>query len=242
MLPLFFAESITRDEFLTVEGDEAHHAIKVVRIEVGEELLLVDGTGLWAQGRVHAIDKKFFTLEVRNRGEAPEPQQQIIVIQALMKSDHAKQAIELLTVAGADRIIPWQSERSIAKWQSDLGGKWRATAIAACKQSRRIRLPIIENPITTHEIVSRFSKHNNLLVLHEGACQKMSELKEELHPGPIVIVVGAEGGISDDELELFANSGAKVLLLGDPDFTLVFRSAHAGFAAISALSALIGRW
>jgi 16S rRNA (uracil1498-N3)-methyltransferase len=159
-------------------------------------------------------------------------------VQALMKSERAKEAIELLTVVGATRIIPWQAARSVAKWQEDLGEKWLATSIAAAKQSRRLTLPEIEDPITTDHIAKRFGKSANLLVLHESATIKISETIKELKSGPIVLVVGPEGGLTGDELGELSGAGGTVVLLGSQ----VFRTAHAGFAALSAISALTGRW
>jgi len=238
MLTLFFVPELGTGSQVEVGGDEAHHAIKVLRIEIGEELMLSDGSGAWVRGTVSAIAKQTFILEVVDRGIQVPAQPELIVIQALMKSDRAKEAIELLTVAGASTIIPWQSARSIAKWQDDLGEKWLTTSITAAKQSRRLILPIIEGPITTAQIVKRYAGTANLIVLHEGATTKISEVATKLIDGPVVLVVGPEGGLTGEELGDFGGAGGIVTKLGDE----VFRSAHAGFAALSAISALTGRW
>ena len=238
MLTLFFVPDLGTDSIVHVEGDEAHHAIKVVRIKIGEELLLADGGGAWVRGNVESISKKSFTVTVVERGFASDIAPDLIVVQAMMKSDRAKEAIELLTVAGVTRIIPWQAARSIAKWQDDLGEKWVSTSIAAAKQSRRFNLPEIESPITTAHIAKRFGKSANLFVLHESATIKLSDAAKSLKPGPIVFVIGPEGGLTSDELGQLASAGGTVVLLGNE----IFRSAHAGFAALSAISALTGRW
>ena len=238
MLTLFFVPNLGLESTVLVGGDEAHHAIKVVRIEIGEELLLADGSGAWVRGKVSEISKKSFSLDVLERGIEEPQNPEIIVIQALMKSDRAKEAIELLTVAGATTIIPWQSERSIAKWQSDLGEKWLNTATTAAKQSRRLTLPEFEGPITTSQIIKRFGGTSNLLVLHEGATTKLSQAIQHLASAPIIVIIGPEGGISGEELGNFGSAGASIVVLGNE----VFRAAHAGFAAIAAISALTGRW
>ena len=238
MLTLFFVPDLGSGNHVVVGGDEAHHAIKVLRTDVGEEIVLADGSGAYARGRVSKIGKKEFEIEVLERGVQKPQTPEIIVIQALMKSDRAKEAIELLTVAGASTIIPWQSARSIAKWQDDLGEKWLATSITASKQSRRLILPVIEPPISTAQISRRFAERANLIVLHEGATTKLSDITQSLIDGPIVFVIGPEGGLSGEEIGELSAAGGKVTLLG----TEVLRSAHAGFAAISAISALIGRW
>lgn len=238
MLTLFFVSDLGIGNSIEVTGDEAHHAIKVLRVEIGEEILLADGSGAWARGRVDAIAKKSFTLATLERGYREEATPELIVVQGLMKSERAKEAIELLTVAGATTIIPWQSARSIAKWQGDLGEKWLSTAVAAAKQSRRINLPEIEGAITTAQIVKRFGGSSNLFVLHEGATRKISEAAKSLGEGAIVLVIGPEGGLTGAELGELSAVGGQIVLLG-PE---VLRSAHAGFAALAAISALTGRW
>ena len=238
MLNLFFVPTLGDSPRIEVDGDEAPHAIKVLRITVGEELLLADGTGAYIHGRVSAIGKKSFTVSVIERSVAPIFTPELIVIQALMKSDRSKEAIELLTVAGADRIIPWQSDRSIAKWQSDIGDKWLTTSMTAAKQSRRFTLPEIEGPITTQQIAKRFGADANLFVFHESATTRLSESVSDLEPRPIAIVIGPEGGLTGEELGLLGAAGGRIVQMG-PE---VFRAAHAGFAALSAISALTGRW
>ena len=238
MVPLFFVPDLGTGARIIVAGDVAHHAVKVLRVQMGEEILLADGSGAWARGRVETLSKKSFTVHVFERGIANEISPELIVIQALMKSDRAKEAIELLTVAGATKIIPWQSQRSVAKWQDDLGAKWVTTSIAAAKQSRRVTLPVIEGLITTDQIIKRFGGTSNLLILHESATNKISEAALEFGLGSIVLVIGPEGGLTGEELGQLGAAGGKIVLLGSQ----VLRSAHAGFAALSAISALIGRW
>ncbi len=232
MLSVFVVPEITPSSSLEVEGDEAHHAIKVMRLGIGEEIVLTDGTGSWAQGRVEEIHKKSFSVAVTKRGFQEERIPELIVIQALTKSDRMRETIEMLTVAGVHRIIPWSSERSIAQAKDDSVEKWNLVAIAASKQSRRVRFPIIEQPMTTNQIRERFG--DSLLVLHEGASHQLSDVKF-LENEPIVLLVGPEGGISESEM---AKLGGISIRLGEE----VLRSAHAGFAALAAIQTLIHRW
>ncbi len=232
MLSTFVVPEIADAPTIAIEGDEAHHAIKVVRLEIGEEIILTDGAGRWAQGKVIAIEKKSLSVSVSQRGYQETRKPELIVIQALTKSDRMRETIELLTVAGVDRIIPWKAERSIAQEKENSVDKWSLVSTAASKQSRRVRFPIIENAVTTKEITQRFS--SNLIVLHESASHKLSTLKF-LDGEPVVIVVGPEGGITDSELALLQGSQVR---MGDE----VLRSAHAGFAALAAIQTLIQRW
>lgn len=235
MLSVFVIPSLDGSEVgseILIEGDEAHHAIKVVRLELGEEISLTDGRGNWARTKVNSIEKKSFTASVLERGFEEIKKPEFIVIQAMTKSDRAKEAIELLVVGGVDRIIPWSSERTLAKWQGDSSEKWMSAIVAASKQSRRFRFPVLSAPMSTAEIAQEFGA--DLIVLHESAQQSISSM-ELASRERIVILVGPEGGISENEL--LALSGTQVRLGRE-----VLRSAHAGFAALSAVAALIGRW
>lgn len=240
MLSLFFVPEISDGSKVTVGGDEAHHAIKVMRLGVGEEIQIADGLGNWAQGRIAEIDKKSFTLTISDRGHTSRTHPEFVVIQALTKSDRARETIELLVEAGVDRIIPWQSDHCIAKWKSDMLEKWQSAALAACKQSRRYSLPAIEMPITLSSIRERFTERSLLLVLHESAMEKLSVVvsPSAISQEHIVLVVGPEGGLSVDEVREFQAIGGKIVKLGNP----VLRSAHAGFAGLAAVQALMKHW
>jgi len=240
MLSLFFVPEISDGSKITVEGDEAHHAIKVMRMEIGEEIQLADGKGNWVQGAISSIDKKSFTIAISQRGQSSRSHPEFIVIQALTKSDRSKETIELLVEAGVDRIIPWQSDHSIAKWKSEMQEKWESAALAACKQSRRYSLPTIETPITLDSIRERFTEGSLLLVLHESAHEKLSVVvsPSAISFQRIVLVIGPEGGLSIDELREFEAIGGKIVKLGNP----VLRSAHAGFAGLAAIQALMKHW
>ena len=240
MLTLFLVDKLEDSNLIEVSGDEAHHAIKVLRTSVGEEILISDGAGNWVRASVENIEKKTFTAKVLERGFQPEKSPRLIVVQGLPKSDRVKDAIEILVESGVDVIIPWQADRSISKWRQDSLAKWQSVAVAATKQSRRFRKPEIIDGLSLSQLLEIESENSAVLVMHESANTKLSEVVTSKFSGmsEIVIVVGPEGGISDNELELLQSTGAHIVGLG-PE---VFRSAHAGGAALSAVSALIGRW
>ena len=240
MLTLFLVDKLESSQSIEVAGDEAHHAIKVLRIKLGEEILVSDGAGNWVRAVVENIEKKTFMAKVLERGFQEEKFPRLIVVQGLPKSDRVKDAIEILVESGVDLIIPWQADRSISKWQKDSLDKWQSAAVAATKQSRRFRKPEIIDGLSLSELLEIESENCAVLVMHESATTKLSEVVTSKFAGmnEIIIVIGPEGGISDSELALLEGAGAHIVGLG-PE---VFRSAHAGGAALSAVSALIGRW
>ena len=240
MLTLFLVDKLEDSNLIEVVGDEAHHAIKVLRITVGEEILVSDGAGNWVRASIENIEKKTFTARVLERGFQPEKSPRLIVVQGLPKSDRVKDAIEILVESGVDLIIPWQADRSISKWRQDSLDKWQSAAVAATKQSRRFRKPEIIDGLTLSQLLEIESENSAVLVMHESATTKLSEVVTSKFGGmsEIIIVIGPEGGISESELAILESAGAHIVGLG-PE---VFRSAHAGGAALSAVSALIGRW
>ncbi len=240
MLTLFLVEKISEGEIVEIDGDEAHHAIKVLRINLGEEVLISDGSGNWVRAKVKDIAKKSFSARVLERGFQESRTPKFVVVQALPKSDRVKEAIEILVESGVDLIIPWQSERSISKWQNDSLSKWQSAATAATKQSRRFRVPEIIEQLSLSELLEIESEKSAIVVMHESADAKISTVvtTKFAELNEIVIVIGPEGGLTENELALLQGAGAHVVGLG-PE---VFRSAHAGGAALSAVSALIGRW
>ena len=229
MLQLFFVNNINSPE---LTGDNAHHAERVLRMSVGEEILVSDGVGKWAKCAIHSLSKKSVKLKIIESGYEEQDAQSVSVLQALPKSDRAKETVELLTAAGVTNIYPWQSARAIGK-ESD---KWEVAAIEASKQSRRFYIPNVSPKLDTAKAIELFKDFDQVLVCHESAKSKVSDLVNPV--SKTLIVIGPEGGITDDELAQFESAGAKIIKLGRP----VLRSAHAGIAAISAVSALMRVW
>ena len=238
MLTLFFTDQINNGSTQILDKDEAHHAIKVLRLKLGEVIKISDGVKKWVSGPIIEISKKELTISVSEKGEFEEKFPEIVLVQAVTKSDRNKEMLELVVEAGVDRIIPWQAERSISKWQSDSAQKWEITIKEACKQARQIRLPKLMPMLTTAGVVQLLSKDAQAIVFHESAAEKFAQLQLTDSLKSIFLVIGPEGGISPSELSIFENGGGKIFRLGET----VLRSAHAGFAAISAVQTKLGRW
>lgn len=222
----------------TLSGDDGHHAVRVLRLSVGEELVLSDGRGAWSKVRVVAVDKKSVDLIVLESGFQNASATSITVIQAITKGERSKEAIELLTEAGADHIVPWQSLRSIGKLEKGVE-KLRVVAQEASKQSRRFWVPEVSDVVDTPGAIAIIKSADLAIVFHESAMTKLSDLLAERESiASVAIVIGPEGGITDEELANMSGAGAKIALLGRP----ILRSAHAGIAAIAAVSTALGIW
>ena len=236
MLTLFFVEDLPTQigQIYEFDNEDANHAIRVLRMAAGEIFMLADGTGAWSQVKAFAIKKKSMEVEVMATGFQEALPTTITVVLALPKGDRAKEAIELLTEAGVDRIVPWSASRSIGK-ASD---KFSITAREASKQSRRLRIPEVTDIATTEQICEAIALSDLAIAFHESAEAKLSDCVSSHNVAHLLIIIGPEGGLTSTELDAFRDAGAKVALMGRP----ILRSAHAGIAAVAAVSALLKVW
>ena len=245
--PVFLLESSELDTashaaVIEVGGDEGRHGGAVRRLRSGEICHLVDGAGRRVTGSVIDSDRSAFRIEVLDVRDEPEPTPRIVVVQALAKGDRAESAVEMLTECGVDVIVPWSAGRSVSVWRGDKAERgvqrWRAVGRAATKQSRRSRLPAILDLHDSRAVADLIAGADLAIVLHEAADEPLTAATDLSGLRDVVIVVGPEGGISDEELALFRDAGARVVGLGPT----VLRTSTAGVVAAGVLSAASGRW
>ena len=236
MFTLFFVDDLptTVGGLYEFANDDANHAIRVLRMQTGAEFMLSDGQGSWSQVVATEVKKKSMQVRVIDSGFQQPLATTITVVQALPKGDRAKEAVELLTEAGVDRIVPWASARSIGKGSE----KFAITAREASKQSRRFRIPEVTDTATTAQICEAIKVSDLAIAFHESATSKLSDQVSSHNVEHLLIIIGPEGGLTDEEIAAFTDAGAKVALMGRP----ILRSAHAGIAAVSAVSALLKVW
>ncbi len=236
MLTLFFVPDLPTQvgASYSFNSEDANHAIKVLRIEVGEIFRVSDGVGGWANVQVTEVTKRSLETTVLEVGRQEPLEIKFTVVQALPKSDRAKEAVELLIEAGADVIVPWLANRSISR--TEVISKFATTAREASKQSRRLFIPQLHETVKEKGVIELIKNADLALVFHQSAQVKLSEIiTPQTKAKNVVIVIGPEGGITEEELAAFAAAGAHVAGLGRP----ILRSAHAGLAALSAVNSLL---
>ena len=242
--PLFVAPRavLAAGDELRLDGPEGRHAAAVRRVTVGEAVALTDGEGLLVSGVVTAVEgRDALRVTVVERVEQPEPALRFTVVQGIPKGDRGERAVEVLTEAGADAIVPWTARRCVAQWKGERGEKalrrWRSTAREAAKQAHRARHPRIDDPEGTVAVGRRLAAADRALVLHESAETPLSSVELPTE-GEIVLVVGPEGGIDPEELASFVAAGAVAVRLGPT----VLRTSTAGVVALGALMSRTARW
>lgn len=225
-----------------LDGPEGRHAVAVSRIGIGERIHVVDGEGTRVIGTVREYQgKDSCVIAVESVERIPEPSPRLIVVQALPKTEHGELAVDLLTQAGADVIVPWAASRCVTQWRADRADKsrtkWVQAARAATKQSRRSRAPQIRPVASLAEVKALVASASAAYVLHEEATALLGTC-EVPTAGDIVLIVGPEGGISPDEVAALTEAGARAVLIG----ATVLRSSSAGAMGIAALMSRSPSW
>lgn len=229
----------------TLAGPEGKHAATVRRLRIGERLIVADGRGSGVAAEVTAVDKGSLDYRVLDRFVEEQLLPKVTVVQGLPKSERSELAVDLATEAGADAIVPWQAGRSVARWDTGKAAKgvarWQAVAAAAAKQSRRLHVPQVTDLHSTAEVSTLIGRvvadGGAALALHESGATPLGglDLRER---GEIVLIIGPEGGLSDQEIEQFTAAGAVATVLGPT----VLRTSTAAAVALGAIGVLTDRW
>jgi 16S rRNA (uracil1498-N3)-methyltransferase len=240
--PVFYAGRADLDgDVVTLSGAEGRHAATVRRLRPGERADVGDGAGLVAECVVTARGGAGLELAVRARREVPRPDPVITVVQAIPKGERGDLAVEGLTEVGVDRIVPWAAARCVAVWAGERGARslarWRSTAREAAKQSRRAWLPEVAEPASTGQVAAMIAAASCAIVLDPEAGESLARL-EPPASGGLLVVVGPEGGITDEERRAFLAAGATARRLGPT----VLRTSTAGMIAAAVLLSRGGRW
>jgi 16S rRNA (uracil1498-N3)-methyltransferase len=227
------------DGEVTLVGAEARHAAHVRREQRGARVVVVDGRGRWAECDVADVAREAVRLVVVRRGRDEPPTPRIAVAQALAKDDRL--AVELLTQAGADEILPWAASRGVARHGSRAGpqSRWLRWAAEASKQARRSWHPQVSAVASADEVARRVSDHDAAYVCHEEASEPLPHaLMRGSRPRSVLLVVGPEGGLTTGEVDRFVAAGAVPVGLGPA----IMRAAVAGSMAAAVSAAVLGRW
>lgn len=223
-----------------VDGDEGFHAATVRRLRIGERIVLGDGAGELADCEITGTGKRELAATVLTRRSAARPQPAVTVVQAIPKSERSELAIELATEAGADGFVAWQASRCVARWDGPRADKglrrWNAVARSAARQSRRAFIPDVDGVASTAELLKRTAA-GPMLVLHEAASAPLAGV-DLAFASAVTLVVGPEGGLTDDEVDALTGAGAHAVRLGPT----VLRTSTAAAVALGALGVLTPRW
>lgn len=231
-------ESSTIGSEVVLDGSEGKHAATVSRVRPGETFTLGNGRGLVLEVEAESVSKDCVQLRVLQVENKERLHPEILLVQALAKTDRDERAIEAATELGVDTVIPWAASRSISKWEGpkiEKGiARWSAIVREASKQSIRPYIPQVHHPVTTAELVKMLPAAD-IVVLDPTGDVPLSSFNPTSRP--IAIIVGPEGGLTESELGTFRSAGATIATMGNN----ILRTSTAGPAALAIMNAKLGR-
>lgn len=231
-----------------LEGREAHHALHVLRLKRGDDLVILDGAGHEFLCDVENAGRDFVSLAVKEKKVHPAPPCSVTLLVGIPKGKIIEDIIEKAVELGAQRIVPLLSERVVTKLNDDDAKtkreKWQAVAIEAIKQCGATWLPKVEAPVTIEKLLAREEKFDLQLV---GSLQTERrpprevlcafEKENQCLPKSVGVWIGPEGDFTLEELRTIENSGAQPITLGN----LTLRVETAAIYCLSFLNYELGR-
>lgn len=209
----FFLSQTPMDDTATLEGDEARHLSRVMRVRVGDPVELFDGQGTSWSATVNCIERNEVTLRLHTKCSDKTSQQPVVTLAvALPKGERQKWLIEKITELGTDYLIPLTTTRSVAQPTSAAINRLRRGVVEACKQSKRNRLLEITPSQSLDTLLSTASTNVRIL-----ACPTSGRLMQSILSTPIdeiLIVIGPEGGFTEEEIALSRAHGFQHMSLG----------------------------
>ncbi|HEX7151948.1 MAG TPA: RsmE family RNA methyltransferase [Thermoanaerobaculia bacterium] len=218
----------TVDEPVTLTGDEAHHAARVVRVREGEEVELFDGHGRAATGVITSIGRD---VVVQLRGEVParESRLDVTLAMAVINLEKFELVLQKGTELGMRAFVPLVTDRVELRKERYAGKmeRWNRVILEAVKQCGRATIPSLEEPAPFDDVVGRDGV-KILFDLDETPAPATA-------PAAVTILIGPEGGWSERELKLARERGVHIERLGP-------RRLRAETAAIVAGTIVAARW
>jgi len=200
-----------------LDAETAHYLTRVLRVPSGSEVLAFDGEGREFIGILEDWSgRKAGWRAVNMVREEPEPSCRIVLAQGLGKQDKMALVIQKATELGVWRIRPFSCRRAVVKLdrksEETKTERWRKIAEEACRQSRRCRLPVIDEPCSLEELLETATGSVLLAYEGEGTVSLASVFHDTFQD--LTLIVGPEGGFEPSEVDGARRRGARLVSLG----------------------------
>lgn len=231
-IPRIFTDSaLSPGARCELDDNAAQHVGRVLRMQTGQSLLLFNGDGQDYTATITETGKKRVEVEVADSQVNPtESNLQIVLAQTLSKGDRMDYAVQKAVEMGVTRIVPLTTERCDVKLKGDREEKrlrhWQMVAISAAEQCGRARVPEITPVMQLGEWLSDASRCDLKLVLHHRTEQSLGSLTK---PASVALMIGPEGGLTDEEIATAEHAGFLPVALGPR----VLRTETAPVAALA---------
>lgn len=236
-MPRFFTQAGPADGRLLIEGEDARHITRVLRMKVGDELTLCDSAGSDFDCVIEEAGPDAVRCRVRSVfASAGEPDVQAVLFMALPKADKMDFIVQKAVELGAVRVVPFLSARCVSRPDEKSlrrkAERWRRIALEAAKQCGRGKAPEVAEPVSFDEAVRQAAQAETALFFYE--CERETPLRgviggRELRS--VSLVIGPEGGFSLEEAEQARRGGLASVSLG----RRILRCETAPLAALAAV-------
>lgn len=230
----FFLQGII-SETMELTGTDAHHIARVLRMAVGDNVIIADENERTAKAEITAITDEVVTLSlVAYLEDDSEPTIKVRLAQCLPKSDKMEFIVQKAVELGAVSIQPVSSENCVVKYTADKQAKrverWQKIAHEAAKQCKRAAVPTVEPIITLKELLSRVDDDETVLFCYEAEDGRTLRQALKTHQAEkYTVLIGPEGGFSPEEAKLCQEMGAHPVSLGNR----ILRTETASLAALT---------
>lgn len=239
-IPRFYCPlELGLDQTLALPDTVFRHAIQVLRLQVGESLILFNGQG--GEYLAELIDISKRTAKVVLQKFEPlkrESPLELTLVQALLKPDKMDFALQKAVELGISNLQPLLTQRSVVRTDKEKIEKriehWQAIAISACEQSGRTQIPRIHPPQTLKQYLAKLEAHTNYLILAPGSCHDLRQVTAKHNK--LAVLIGPEGGFSEEEVNSCLAAGMQSISLGER----ILRAETASTSVLAILQLLQG--
>ncbi len=239
-IPRFYCPCLlTVEQSFTLPEEVFRHAIQVLRLQVGESLLLFNGEGGEYLANLTEINKRSATVLIQSFDPSErESSLALTLVQALVKPDKMDFALQKAVELGISAFQPLITQRSVVRTDKEKIEKklqhWQAVTISACEQSGRTRLPKIYAPQTLDQYLSQLNDNTTYLLLAPGSAQDLSQITVQTNH--VAVLIGPEGGFIAEEVEACLAAKMQGIALG----RRILRAETASTSVLAILQLLHG--
>lgn len=218
----FVSESDIQGERVVLGGDQAHQIFHVLRMKAGERIVVLDNTGMEYEAVLTSVGKNEVAGDIESkRAGAGEPGVELTLYQSLLGREKFELVLQKCTEVGVSRFVPVITRRSLVRDADAVTPKkltrWRRIITEAAEQSHRSKIPELAEPIQFEDVISKLngfdrcliaSPHEQQATLHKSIRGEMEELKS------MCLLIGPEGGFTEQEIDQAVEAGAVAVNLG----------------------------
>jgi 16S rRNA (uracil1498-N3)-methyltransferase len=239
----YFVKQLANDNHFIIDEEDRHHIVKVMRMQIGDQVICVDSEGKQAVCRLAEItDSSVVADVVQWKDEITELPISITIASGLPKGDKLEWIVQKGTELGAHKFLPFTAARSVVKWDEKKSAKkidrWQKIAKEAAEQSHRAFMPEILSPMSFKAMLEKSKDfHYKLAAFEEesrnGETSIFSATLQKIKKGEsLLLVFGPEGGLADDEVQLLKDNGFGLCGLGPR----ILRTETAPLYSLAAIS------